>query len=102
MQKLLLLADPDGREKCVGREVDDFLEIEAVPEATSLGDWGDRACQHIRKLAHDDVKEGEAPNEVMVEIAGNRVWEVIMSHIRVSMEKEGLSVKVRFFGENNG
>ncbi len=90
--KTLLLADPDGRERCVGKEVDDFIEIEAIPEVLSLDDWANRTCQHIRKLAQEGVPEGGKKNGVRVEIAGNGVWNALMSHIVLTMEKEGITV----------
>lgn len=94
MKKLLLLADPDGRERCVGKEVDDFLELEEIPNVMSLDDWANRTMQHVRKLADEGVKEGEPKNEVKVEIAGNKVWETLMGHIQLSMKKERIEVEI--------
>jgi hypothetical protein len=87
--KTILVADSDGREKHVGEDFDDFIEVDTVVEAETLDEWADRIRQRIRRL----WVEGNSSTDVMVVLEAPVHYRIMLEHLQVTMIRDE---KVRF------
>jgi hypothetical protein len=87
--KTILIADPDGRERHVGEDFDDFIEVETAVEADIIDDYADRIRQRIRRL----WVEGNSSTEVMVVLDAPIHYRIMLEHLQVTMNRDE---KVRF------
>jgi len=83
--KSILITDAVGRERHVGEEFDDFLQIDGVPDAESIDLWADRIRQHIRKLWNEDASTNK---EVTVVLDAPIHYRIVVDHLQTTMLRE--------------
>jgi hypothetical protein len=84
--KTLLVADESGREKHVGEEFDEFIQVDIVPEADSIDAWADRIRQTIRRLWHEDTSTQKGVS-VFLDAAAVH-YSVVIEHLQSTMLRE--------------
>jgi hypothetical protein len=83
--RVILVADANGRERHVGEEFDDFLEVEPVPTADTVDQWADRIRQHIRRLW---VEDASSEKGVTVVLDAAVHYRVMLEHLQATMLRE--------------
>jgi hypothetical protein len=89
--KTMLIADENGRERHVGEDVDDFLEVEVVPTTDTIDDLANRVRQHIRRLASEDKSDDKT---VTVVLDAAIHYRIMLEHLQMVMQREE---KIMFF-----
>ena len=83
--KTILIADENGRERHVGEDFDDFLEVVSVPTTDILDEWADLIRQRIRRQWSED---NSTDRGVLVVLDAPSIWTVVFDHLQVSMLRD--------------
>jgi len=94
--KTLLIATKDSLKKHAGKEVDDYMLVEAVPIADQLPATANQIRNKIRQIVIDAKREsGEDVKRVAVVCDVTPPWRVVLVGLSEMMKKEeGLEISL--------